>query len=67
MATTTGFSLEPPPVIAYDGKDDDLFAPRARLLDVTDEGLQVFTRSVPRLHKQAEGTSSHPLFALTQG
>ncbi|ORY80684.1 hypothetical protein BCR35DRAFT_331750 [Leucosporidium creatinivorum] len=47
MASTTGFSLEPPPVIAYDGKDDDLFAPRARLLDVTDDGLQVFTRADP--------------------
>ena len=42
--TDGGFSLEPPPVLAYDGRDEELFGPPARLLDVTNEGLQVFSR-----------------------
>jgi hypothetical protein len=40
------FSLEPPPQLAFDGLDEEPFARPARLFDVSEEGVQLFTRSV---------------------
>ncbi|KDE03473.1 hypothetical protein MVLG_06035 [Microbotryum lychnidis-dioicae p1A1 Lamole] len=42
--STTHISLEPPAITAQDGLDDDLFAPAARLYEVTHDGQQVLTR-----------------------
>ncbi|KAK4046851.1 hypothetical protein OIV83_005747 [Microbotryomycetes sp. JL201] len=39
--------IESPPAVAHDNHDDDLFARHARLVDVTDDGLQVFSRDAP--------------------
>ncbi|BGP53396.1 hypothetical protein JCM8202v2_000955 [Rhodotorula sphaerocarpa] len=46
MASTVQLSLEPSPLIAGDGLDDDLFARPARLQDLNlDDGREVLTRA----------------------
>ncbi|GAA5940571.1 hypothetical protein JCM1841_001272 [Sporobolomyces salmonicolor] len=48
MPAAHHLSLEPLPVYANDGKDSDLFARPARLLDVVlEDGSEVFTRADP--------------------
>ncbi|KAM0792693.1 hypothetical protein ACM66B_002473 [Microbotryomycetes sp. NB124-2] len=42
-----GLSIESLPAVAHDEHDNDLFARQARLVDVTDDGLQVFSRESP--------------------